>query len=109
MSTEMLAKKEAISKNLMPIYDLKGLMFTHKGINLKENTYMLMISFKFNTQIENLQFIYKKCPHLTAFLMSGVIMLNPYPLLKQNKRTKIGGPHDVFLKSFCSPIPRYVH
>ena len=38
MSTHMLAKKYVFSKNLIPIYDLKGHIFTHKGINFNVNT-----------------------------------------------------------------------
>ena len=34
MSTHILANKYTISKNLIPIYDLKGLFSTHKAFNL---------------------------------------------------------------------------
>ena len=34
MSTHILAKKYTISKNLIPIYDPKGLISSHKGIHL---------------------------------------------------------------------------
>jgi hypothetical protein len=34
MSTHILRGKYAISKNLIPIYDLKGLISTHKGTDI---------------------------------------------------------------------------
>ena len=52
MCKKKLANKYSILKNLIPKYELKGLISTHKGIHF--DVKMLMISFKFDTQNENL-------------------------------------------------------